>query len=311
MNGDIVEPAVITKELALLKEEFAISSAHISLPEAKGHLFEADVPVSGTDLAHTPKEQWRVAVEQRLDEYVPLPPKDVSFDVLDASTEKQPGHVVGVGYVRRVVAETLSTVSAAGIVVASFDPEICALPRALMSVESRETVLIIDIGKTTSKLIVAEGRVPRFATTLSIGGHALTLAVQKHFGVSEADARRIKVTRGLAGGDEGDDYVAALLPTLSALREEVGRRLDYWQTRVAATPGLSKVTRALVVGGNSSLPGLPEFFEAGLSMPVALADVFAHFAPKNQWLPPLEHAESLAYGTVIGLALRGHTTYEE
>lgn len=311
VNGDIVEPAVIMKELSLLSEEFGITTAHVSLPEAKGHLFEADVPVLSGGLSHTPKEQWRIAVEQRLGEYVPLPPKDVAFDVMDASTETQAGHVVGIGYAKRVVTEALSVMSGAGITVASFDPEVCALPRALMAPESRETVLIIDIGKTTSKLIVTEGRIPRFATTLSIGGHALTLAVQKHFGVSEADARRIKVTRGLAGGEDGDDYVAALLPTLSALREEVTRRLDYWQTRVATTPGLSPITRALVVGGNSSLAGLPEYFEAGLSMPVALADVFTHFAPRNHWLPPLEYSESLAYGTVIGLALRGHTTYVE
>lgn len=156
-----------------------------------------------------------------------------------------------------------------------------------------------------------EGCVPRFATTLSIGGHALTLAVQKHFGVSEADARRIKITRGLTGGDDGDEYVAALLPTLAALREEIARRIDYWQARAAATPGASPITRVLIVGGNASLAGLPEYFAAGLSMPVALGDVFTHFAPRNHWLPPLEYSESLAYGTVIGLALRGHPSYVE
>ncbi len=305
VNGDIVEPAVLTKELSLMAKEFNIRAANVSLPEAKSYLFDAQVPTD-TGVPQT-KESWRVAVEQHLEEYVPLPPREVTFDLAPFPGNAHPGMVAGVGYAHRVIDETVAAVSAAGIAVQSLEPEMYALARAVIPAESTETVLIADIGKTTTKLVVTEGRIPRFATTLAIGGHALTLAVQKHFGVSEADARRIKVTRGLSGGEDGDEYVAALLGTAAALKEEIARRLDYWQTHVTTTPGLSPIARVSLVGGNASLAGLPEYLSAGLGMPVALADVFRNFAPRTAWLPPLEYSESLAYGSAIGLALREYT----
>lgn len=70
--------------------------------------------------------------------------------------------------------------------------------------------------------------------------------------------------------------------------------------------GYAPVTRILLVGGNASLRGLPEFLTVSLSIPVERADVFANMAPRDNWMPPLDFAESLTYGTAIGLALREH-----
>jgi len=50
--------------------------------------------------------------------------------------------------------------------------------------------------------------------------------------------------------------------------------------------------------------GLPEYLQADLQIPVELGDVFKNMASRNDWLPPLDYTESLAYGTAIGLALR-------
>ena len=66
------------------------------------------------------------------------------------------------------------------------------------------------------------------------------------------------------------------------------------------------ITHVLVVGGNASIRGLSEYFESELKVPVATGDVFTNFAPRATWLPPLSYAESLAYATAIGLALRSY-----
>jgi hypothetical protein len=64
------------------------------------------------------------------------------------------------------------------------------------------------------------------------------------------------------------------------------------------------MTRALLVGGNASVRGLPEYLEGALRIPVATGDVFTNLAPRDYWLPPMDYLASLAYGTAIGLALR-------
>jgi Tfp pilus assembly PilM family ATPase len=95
-----------------------------------------------------------------------------------------------------------------------------------------------------------------------------------------------------------------MLSTVSTIREEILRRLDYWQTRAVASGAHEPVSRALIIGGNATLKGLPEYLAAGLKMPVDLGDVFTNLASRDHWLPPVDYTESLAYATAIGLALR-------
>ncbi len=299
-GGEITDGPAVMNALTALTRKHHIRFANIALSESRSYLFEADVP--GRDVG-----EWRSAVEQHLDEYVPLPPAEVVFDIAPVGPFKEPMHVVGVGYAHRVLEESLRSLDASNVTVRAIESETFSMPRALLPYGDTETVLIIDIGRTTTKLSVVSHQVPLFATTLDIGGHALTLAVQKHFGVSEEEAKRIKAERGLVSGAENDEYVAAMLSTVSAIREEIVRRLDYWQSRAVAGTAHEPVSRVILAGGNATVRGLPEYLETALKMPVELGDVFTNMAPRDHWLPPLDYMESLAYATAIGLALRDHT----
>lgn len=296
-GGEITDRPTVVKGLIELAKKHRVKRACIALPESRGYLFETEVA------GETPAD-WKVAIEGRLDEHVPLPPSEVAFDIAPMSVADGKARVVGVGYAKRVVEESLAAFDEAGIQVDAIESETFALPRALMKRGSKETVLMIDIGKTTTKLTVATNRLPRFVTTLDIGGHALTLAIVKHFGVTEEEAKRVKSERGIVPGAGNEEYIAAMLSTVAVIREEIGKRLDYWQTRAGSAESSDLVTRAILVGGNATVLGLPEYLEASLKVPVELGDVFANFAPRETWLPPLEYTESLAYGTAIGLALR-------
>ena len=295
-SGEIADRPALVAVLKALAKRHGVSVANITLPESRGYLFEADVEGNSPNA-------WRVGIERHLDEYVPLPVNEVTYDAVPLAHKEGVTRMVGVGYARRVVETSLAAFDEAGITVRSIEGEVFALPRALRPHGDQETVLVIDIGKTTTKLLIASNRLPRFATTLDVGGHALTLAVEKHFGVSEEEAKRVKAEQGLHAGAENQEYLTAMLSTVSVIREEVARRLDYWQQR-AGTPFHEPVTRALLVGGNATVRGLPEYLEASLKIPVELGDVFCNLASRDVWLPSLDYTESLAYGTAIGLALR-------
>ncbi len=297
VGGEIRDPKAVADGVHMLCARHRVRFANVALPESRGYLFEAVIP-EGT------KEIERVSIERHLDEYVPLPAGEVIFDFASIGKTDAGAAVVGAGYARRVVEETLAVMDEAKVRVRSLESETFALPRALLPAGDAETVLIIDIGRTTTKLLIATNRLPRFVTTLDIGGHALTLAVQKHFGVSEEEAKRVKAEKGIAPGSGNEEYLAAMLSTVSVIRDELMKRLDYWQTHTKQAG--ESVSRAILVGGNATVLGLPEYLEASLKVPVALGDVFANFASREAWLPPLEYTESLAYGTAIGLALREH-----
>jgi Tfp pilus assembly PilM family ATPase len=149
-------------------------------------------------------------------------------------------------------------------------------------------------------------RIPRFATTVGIGGHALTLAVQKYFGVTEIEARRIKAERGIIPASGNEEYLAAMLSTVSAIRDEISQRFDYWQEKAKAGGAHEPVSYAILAGGSASVRGLPEYLEGVLQIPVAIGDVFTNLASRDAWVPSLDYTESLAYATAIGLALYDH-----
>ncbi|KND51182.1 MAG: type IV pilus assembly protein PilM [Parcubacteria bacterium C7867-001] len=299
-DGEITDQSAVVAAIKKLAKTHHVHTVNIALPEARGYLFETDVE------GDSPAAR-RSAVESRIDELVPLPPAEVVFDVVSEEKTEKGTHVIGIGYARRVIDTTLAVLEDAGLRVRSIESENFALPRALLSHDSTETVLIIDIGKTTSKLLVVSGRVPRFATTLTIGGHALTLAVQKHFGVTEEEAKKVKAEKGIAPSAGNEEYLSAMLSTVSVLREEIGRRIDYWQTHVGEKQE-DLIKRVILVGGNATVRGLPEYLQSTLKLPVEEGNVFINMAKRDDWLPPMDYTASLAYGTAIGLALREYNS---
>ena len=100
--------------------------------------------------------------------------------------------------------------------------------------------------------------------------------------------------------------MSVMFSTVSAIKDEIISRLQYWQGRTGSESAREPVSRAILVGGNASLKGFPEYLEGVLRIPVSTGDVFANFASKDVWMPPISYAESLAYSTTIGLGLRSY-----
>jgi len=301
VDGEIVDRTAIAHVLSTVAKAAGISSANVSLSESKSYLFETTVP--GTHSA-----EWRTIVEQHLDELVPLPPPETAFDIVKVGQNKQGDSiVVGVGFARRIIDDTLSLFDQANINVRALEGETFASSRALLPHGDESTALIIDVGRSTTKISIVARRIPYFATTIGIGGHALTLAVQKHFGVTEAEARKIKAERGIVPAPGNEDYLSAMLSTVSAIRDEISHRLEYWQGKTALVGVHSPVSHAILAGGNASVRGFSEYLEGTLRIPVATGEVFTNLASRDTWVPSLDYTESLAYATAIGLALRDDT----
>jgi Tfp pilus assembly PilM family ATPase len=100
-----------------------------------------------------------------------------------------------------------------------------------------------------------------------------------------------------------------MLSTISALRDDIVRHLAKWREKTVPNGEYQPVARAILVGGNASVRGLPEYFERALGIPVFTGDVFTNFASHDTWIPTLPYTESLAYATPVGLALRNHYSY--
>jgi len=298
-GGDVVERSTLQKVLEKIRKDHGVHVANIALPEQKSYLFQTKVPYAEDD------QMVRGSVAQNITEQVPLPPQEARFDSVRLAREKDVQHVAGVAYARRVVAEYHDVVSAAGINVRAMESEMHALPRALLSPGDSPTCMIVDFGKTSTKImIVQDGAHPLFATTLEVGGHALTTAVQKFYGVTEDEAKVIKREKGIIPEEGNLGYLSSVLTTLSGLRDEVQKRFEYWQERSRNEPAVKPIEMIMISGGNASLRGLPEYFMASVGVPVRTGNPFVNLAPFNDVVPPIEFEQSLSYSVALGLALR-------
>ena len=177
-DGEIADRDAVVAALVGAARSAGVMSANVSLPESKSFLFETEVSGAGTD-------ELRVAVEQHLDELIPLPPAETIFDFVEVGAGKEGGsRVAGVGVAGRVIDDMLKTFDDARIPVTALEGETFAMARALIRPDDTATSLIVDVGKTATKLAIVAGRVPLFSATIAIGGRALTLSVQKYFGVT-------------------------------------------------------------------------------------------------------------------------------
>lgn len=297
-DGELIEKDSIAEAVSAAAKKTDISQTNVALPESKSYLFEAKV-------AGNRRPEWRIAIEQRLDELVPIPPSETSFDIVPIGQNKGGETVVsGIAFAHRIVDDTLFVLEKASIRVQALEGETFAMARALLPTNDQSTSLIIDIGKTTTKMTVVTNRIPRYATTIGIGGGALTHAVQKYFGVTEAEAQKVKTERGIVPSPGNEDYIATMLSTVSAIRDEIARRLEYWQDKNKISDTHAPVSHAILAGGSASIRGLPEYLEGSLGIPVTAGDVFTNMASRDTWIPTIDYAESLAYATTIGLALR-------
>lgn len=299
-SGDIVNTDVFHTTLKQLVATYHLQSANIALPEQRSYIFEVGLP-------YAPDMNIHDALGQVIAQEVPLPPQETRFGALPLAREGAVQHVAGVAYARRVIAEYRDNVIGAGVLLRGMESEMHALPRALLSAGDTTTCMIVDFGKTTTKImIVQDGKYPLFATTLDIGGGALTAAVQKYFGVTEDEALIIKREKGIIPEEVGDEYLAAMLSTVSAMRDEITNRFEYWQKRAAEETILKPIERVLLTGGSANIRGLPEYFSASLGVPVAMGNPFVNLAPFAKRVPPIEYEQSLSYSTAIGLTLRDH-----
>lgn len=301
VNGEIEKPNGLVEVLRSFRLKDRIRFAHASLPERKAYLYQELVPAGEADLMS--------AVEFGLESHVPLSPSEalVDFEVVRRTPD---GTVVAVtAYAKRIVAQYEDAFRHAGITLESLEVESQAVARALTTPMTRsEVVMVVDFGRVTTRFAVIDHGVASFTATVDVGGDALTTAVMKTFKVEAAEAETIKNEKGFLEHPKNRELYEALATTISVLKDEVARRLEFWMSPDQGEAPRTPVEAVAVIGGNANLKGLPEYLSRALGLPVTVPNVWANAFSLDEYIPALSFEESLEYATATGLALRSRPT---
>lgn len=162
-------------------------------------------------------------------------------------------------------------------------------------------ICLADIGKNASEMAFVEARAGLRTGTLASGGDAFTKDLAEQMELPFGEAESFKVRHGRLC-QAGNPPTSPLQKELSGRAEEIleARAGQYFHAlafhleQLRGSPVMG--TGLILAGGGASLPGLCEFAEACLDIPVRLGQVIGI----QDW--PLE-LSSPAWATVAGLAL--------
>lgn len=295
VDGDIEKEEVVVEVLRSLRLKHRVRYAVASLSEKKSYLYQT--------LAHPDQKQLTEAVEFDLEAHVPLPPSEMYFDYQVVRTTPVGTVLAVTAFARRVIDTYERVFRAAGIVLRGLEIESHALARAALSKSDRDrTVMVVDMGKRSTRIAVADHGVVSYTATVDFGGDMLTQALMKRFSLDVQKAEEMKNARGFLLGADNKEVVEAVASSISVLRDELVRHVTFWNSSTASDVPRDSVARVVIAGGNANMTGLAEYLSGALLLPVVVADVWQNIFSLDHYVPSMPMHESLEFAPAIGLA---------
>ena len=164
-----------------------------------------------------------------------------------------------------------------------------------------QCVALLDLGATTTDIVIQKDNQFKFTRSLHVGGNDITTAIAANFNMSFEDAERLKREKGFAPtGDakrdgRGGEVIGRVLARLVG---EINRSFAYFRSQ----PGGGPVTRVVVTGGGACLKNIIPFLQNQLRVDVRIAQPLAGIAVSPKANEASEHPEQAC--VALGLALR-------
>lgn len=250
-------------------------------------------------------KQVREALPFQVQEMLPVPVADAILDFYPAAeVDGESGPMVQgllIAALKDVVTAGVTAVRLAGLQVVAVDLIPFALARLLTDRTVAETVAVIDLGATTTNVVIATGGVPTFVRILDSGSADVTKAVADRFSLSPERAEGVKQALGLGRPGASAEEVQAIeviQATTGGLLTGLRDTISYYTSRHPATP----VSRIVITGGGSRMPGLLEAFSGLTRLPVTYGAPFQRLEFGRRSAPTGETRHTVAVSLAVGSA---------
>jgi len=263
-----------------------------SLPEKKAFLQVIQMP-------KMKQEELKTAVPFEAENYIPFPIEKVYLDFQLIPSFNQLDHldVLIAALPKKTVDPYISCLKKTGLILQALEVESQSIVRAVVKNETSPfSLLIIDFGRSTASFTVFSDYSLRFTSSVSVSSQKLIESISKTLKVSLNEAEKIKLKYGL----KHKNVLKAVAPLLTVLVKQAKKCIDYYHTHNGET------RKVFLCGNGANLKGLSDFISSELKVPVQFVNPWINILPEPlKEVPGLTFKESLAYTTVLGLALRG------
>lgn len=275
--------------------------------------------VSVITLPNVDPEQLKRMIPIEARKYIPIPVNEVSldwfviprdegeqsaFDRVEPQTalEAKGREVLLVAIHNSALQNYQTIASTAGLHIDFYEIEIFSAVRSSVG-HGLAPIVVVDLGAATTKMYVVERGVVRLSHLVTMGGQQITEHLARSLNWEFDKAERVKREHGLLEStayspDENDRIKSSLLSTLSRVFSEVNRVLLNYGQRYN-----KNVSRVVLAGGGSSLPGLSEVAKENLSAEIEIANPFSR-TETPAFLEEVLRDIGPGFSVAVGVALR-------
>lgn len=197
----------------------------------------------------------------------------------------------------------------AGLEVVGADVQACAVVECFQRLLRRDSdeekmTLFVDIGSSSTQVVMVRGKKLVFARSLALGGLTLDKELQAALKIPLEQARqaRRRMAEGQAQTAAEDELFRLLDPKLAEIADEIARCLVYYERSFNA----NAVDKAVFLGGEAHNSRLCQCIARRLNLPATIGDPMAGLR-LSQGLEGIETGKPQpSWAVAVGLSIGAH-----
>jgi type IV pilus assembly protein PilM len=308
VDGAIMNSSAVVDAITELVATEKIKNRDIAT-SVSGH----SVIVKKIKLPQMTEQELDESIQWEAEQYIPFDITDVNLDVQILGPDEQnvgQMEVLLVAAKKDMINDHMAVLQEAGLNPQVMDVDAFAIENmfeANYGMLDSGTIVLANIGASSTNVNILRNGVSTFTRDISIGGAQFTEEIQKQLNVSHDEAESLKLGGDLGAPTETTEAVipqevGGIIRSVSeSVAIEIQRSLDFF----AATATDDKITKVYLMGGSSKVPGLPSVVEAKLGIPTEIVNPFKSVMinEKNFNLAHISEVAPAA-AVAVGLALR-------
>jgi type IV pilus assembly protein PilM len=298
-RGEVVDREMVQRALRLMWSRARFKTKDVVLGMGNQRVLSRDYSVPEAPLARI-----RESLPFQVQDLQPVPVADALLDFYPVSrevTEQGPMiHGLLIAAVKDAVLGNVEAVESAGLHVAEVD----LIPFALTRLLGRDggVVALVDVGASTTNVVIAAGGVPRYVRLLPSGSRDISDAIVARHGIAFDDAERIKRQFGVLPTPVTPEQRPVIETVHQATAELLGgvrNTIAYFASNHPELP----VAELVISGGGSEMPGIREALAELTRLPVREADPFHRVGAARSLASDGLRSARVTSPVAIGLAL--------
>jgi len=272
-SGEVLEPNTVAAALRQLWSEGRFKSRKVVLGIGNQRVLARDLTVPKTTLARI-----RQSLPFEVQDMLPVPVAEAVLDFYPIEeTVGEHGPMVRgllLAAVKESVLANVNAIRLAGLTAIDVDLIPFALSRVLLSrPDVSGTVALVDIGGSTTSVLIATDGVPQFVRIIATGGDDVTQSLREGLGSQGEDPEVMKRRLGLATGSVAPSDKMAVEIIYKVASEQLSILRNTINYFVNTRP-IEAVSSIILTGGGAQMEGLPTALADQTRLSVVVGDPF-------------------------------------